>query len=184
MIDPSSDTFIARLVEAVKDSRILLLLHFRPEYYRDWMTRSIYRNLPLAALDSAGARELLDDLLGQDPSVQDLAPKLVSRALGNPFFIEELIRSLVEAGNLAGQPGTYRLLKPVKTQTLPRTVQTVLAARIDHLGDAAKQVLQTASVMKRFIPTARMNSPDWWRIIGKRPKIHSKPPAGMAVPLV
>jgi class 3 adenylate cyclase/tetratricopeptide (TPR) repeat protein len=146
-IDPSSDTFIARLVDAVKDSQTLLLLNFRPEYYRDWMTRSIFRNLPLAILDSAGARELLDDLLGHDPSLQDLAPKLVSRALGNPFFIEELIRSLVEAGNLAGQPGAYRLVKPVKTQTLPRTVQTVLAARIDRLGQAAKQVLQTASVI-------------------------------------
>ncbi|MCK5481662.1 MAG: AAA family ATPase, partial [Gammaproteobacteria bacterium] len=146
-IDPSSDTFLARLVDAVKDSRTLLLLIFRPEYYRDWMNRSIYRNLPLAALDSAGARELLDNLLGHDPSIQDLATKLVSRALGNPFFIEELIRSLVEAGNLAGQHSAYRLVKPVKTNTLPRTVQTVLAARIDRLGEAAKQVLQTASVI-------------------------------------
>jgi len=146
-IDPSSDTFIARLVDAVKNSRTLLLLNFRPEYQRDWMNRSSYRNLPLAALDSTGARELLDDLLGHDPSTQDLATKLVSRALGNPFFIEELIRSLVEAGNLVGQHAAYRLVKPVKTNTLPRTVQTVLAARIDRLGEAAKQVLQTASVI-------------------------------------
>ena len=146
-IDPSSDTFIARLVDAVKDSRTLLLLNFRPEYYRDWMTRSIYRNLSLAALDSTGARQLLDDLLGHDPSIQDLATKLVSRALGNPFFIEELIRSLVEAGNLAGLHSAYRLVTPVKTNTLPRTVQTVLAARIDRLGEAAKEVLQTAAVI-------------------------------------
>jgi adenylate cyclase len=146
-IDPSSDTFIARLVDAVKDSRTLLLLNFRPEYYRDWMNRSIYRNLPLAALDRVGARELLDNLLGHDQSIQDLATKLASRALGNPFFIEELIRSLVEAGNLSGQPGAYRLVKPVKTNTLPRTVQTVLAARIDRLGETAKEVLQTASVI-------------------------------------
>ncbi len=146
-IDSSSDAFIARLVDAVKDTRTLLLLNFRPEYRRDWMNRSVYRNLPLPALNSAGARELLDDLLGNDSSLQDLTQKLVSRALGNPFFIEELIRSLVEAGNLAGQPKAFRLVKPVKTQTLPRTVQAVLAARIDRLGEAAKQVLQTASVI-------------------------------------
>jgi len=146
-IDPSSDSCIARLVDAVEDTRTLLLLNFRPEYRRDWMTRSIYRNLPLPALDSTGARELLDDLLGNDPSTQDLIQKLVSRALGNPFFIEELVRSLVEAGNLAGQHSVYRLVKPVKTQMLPRTVQAVLAARIDRLGETAKQVLQTASVI-------------------------------------
>jgi len=146
-IDPSSDTFIARLVDAVNDSRTLLLLNFRPEYQRDWMTRSTYRSLPLKVLDSAAAREMLEVLLGHDASIKDLASKLVSRALGNPFFIEELIRSLVEAGHLAGQPGAYRMVKPVKTQTLPRTVQTVLAARIDRLGEITKQVLQTAAVI-------------------------------------
>lgn len=146
-VDPSSDLLVARLVDAVKNSRTLLLLNFRPEYHRDWMSRSTYRQLPLKALDSEDSRELLDSLLGQDRSIQNLAPKLVSRALGNPFFIEELVRSLVETGNIAGQPGAYRLVKSVKTQALPRTVQTVLAARIDRLGETAKQVLQTASVI-------------------------------------
>jgi adenylate cyclase len=146
-IDPSSDAFIARLVDAVKDTRTLLLLNFRPEYRRNWMNRSIYRNLPLAALDSVGARQLLDDLIGNDPSIQDLAQKLVSRALGNPFFIEELVRTLVDTGNLAGQHSAYRLAKPITTQTLPRTVQAVLAARIDRLGETAKQVLQMGSVI-------------------------------------
>ena len=146
-IDPSSDIFITRLVDAVEDTRTLLLLNYRPEYHRRWMNRSTYRNLSLSALDGAGARQLLDDLLGNDPSIQDLAQKLVSRALGNPFFIEELVRNLVETGNLAGRHNAYRLAKPVKSQTLPHTVQAVLAARIDRLGDKAKQVLQMASVI-------------------------------------
>jgi predicted ATPase len=98
-------------------------------------------------LDGTGSRQLLDDLLGKDPTIQDLAQKLASRALGNPFFIEELVRNLVENGNLAGQHSAYRLAKPVKTQTLPRTVQAVLAARIDRLGEKTKQVLQMASVI-------------------------------------
>ncbi len=146
-IDPSSDSFITRLVDAVKDTRTLLLLNYRPEYHRHWMNRSIYHNLPLAALDGTGTRQLLEDLLGNDPSIQDLAQKLASRALGNPFFIEELVRNLVETGNLKGQHSAYRLAKPVKTQTLPRTVQALLAARIDRLGEKAKQILQIASVI-------------------------------------
>jgi len=146
-IDPSSDSFIDRLVDAAADTRTLLLMNFRPEYRRDWMNRSIYRRLPLPALDTAAARELLEDLLGGDPSLENLVSRLASRALGNPYFIEELVRSLVESGNLAGQRNAYRLVKPLETQTLPRTVQAVLAARIDRLSDSAKQVLQTASVI-------------------------------------
>ncbi|UCD82472.1 MAG: AAA family ATPase [Desulfobacterales bacterium] len=146
-IDSSSDTFIDRLVDAVSDTRTLLLLNFRPEYRREWMNRSIYRRLPLPALDDAASRELLEDLLGSDPSLENLTPKLASRALGNPYFIEELVRSLVESGNLAGQRSAYRLVKPLKTQTLPRTVQAVLSARIDRLAEPVKQVLQSASVV-------------------------------------
>jgi class 3 adenylate cyclase/tetratricopeptide (TPR) repeat protein len=146
-IDPSSDSFIARLVDAVNDTRTLLLLNFRPEYRREWMNRTIYRRLPIPALDTAASREMLEDLLGSDPSLENLTPRLASRTLGNPYFIEELVRSLVEAGNLAGQRSAYRLVKPLKSQTLPSTVQAVLTARIDRLGESAKQVLQTASVI-------------------------------------
>jgi class 3 adenylate cyclase/tetratricopeptide (TPR) repeat protein len=146
-IDASSDSFITRLVDAVTDTRALLLLNFRSEYRREWMNRSVYRRLPLSALDNAAARELLEDLLGSDPLLENLASSLATRTLGNPYFIEELVRSLVESGNLAGPPRAYRLVKPLKTKTLPRTVQAVLTARIDRLGEAAKRVLQTASVI-------------------------------------
>ena len=146
-IDPASDIFIARLVDAVKDTGTLLLLNFRSEYHRDWMNRSVYRHLPLPALDSAGALELLHDILGDDPSIKDVSRMLVSRTLGNPFFIEELVHSLAESGHLAGRRSSYRLAKPITAQKLPETVQAVLAARIDRLGEAQKQVLQTASVI-------------------------------------
>ena len=146
-IDASSDTFIARLVDAVTDTRTLLLLNFRAEYRREWMNRSIYRRLPLPLLDTAAAGELLADLLGTDPSVEDPAQTIASRALGNPYFIEELVRTLLESGILAGQRGAYRLVKPLKAQTLPHTVQAVLTARIDRLAESAKEVLQTASVI-------------------------------------
>jgi adenylate cyclase len=78
---------------------------------------------------------------------QDLAQKLVARTLGNPFFIEELVRSLTEAGNLGGQPGAYRLARTVNMKKLPSSVRAVLTARIDRLGETIKQVLQTASVI-------------------------------------
>jgi class 3 adenylate cyclase/ribosomal protein L40E len=148
-IDPASDAMIGRIVDAVTDTQATLLLNFRPEYHQGWMKRSSYQNLPLSALNTNASRELINDLLGDHSSLEDFKRNLTSRTLGNPFFIEELVRSLVESGNIAGQRGAYRLVKPAKTQMLPRTVQAVLAARIDRLGDSAKQALQTAAVIGR-----------------------------------
>jgi adenylate cyclase len=146
-IDPASDAFISLLVDAVTDSRIMLLLNFRPEYSRAWMRQSLYRNLPLQTLSDDASHELLRDLLGHDPSVRELARQLSVRTLGNPLFIEELIKSLVESGELVGQRGRYRSVKRMDTPSLPRNVYALLAARIDRLGSSAKLVLQTASVI-------------------------------------
>jgi adenylate cyclase len=165
-IDPTSDAFISLLVAAVSGSQMMLLLNFRPEYSRDWMRQSIYQNFPLPTLSAEASHELLSDLLGHDPSVRDLAEQLRVRALGNPFFIEELIKSLKESGKLAGQRGEYRLVEPADIQILPRNVHAVLAARIDRLGADAKQVLQIASVIgEEFVETvlrrsAQMSGPD------------------------
>jgi adenylate cyclase len=146
-IDPASDAFISLLVGAATGSKIMLLLNFRPEYSKDWMRQSIYQNLPLPTLSDEASHELLSDLLGYDASVRELAEQLSARTLGNPFFIEELVKSLEESGELVGQRGKYRRVKLADTPSLPRNVHSLLAARIDRLGSTAKQVLQTASVI-------------------------------------
>jgi adenylate cyclase len=76
-----------------------------------------------------------------------LGERLFAHTGGNPFFLEEGVRSLVGAGYLEGSPGTYRLARPVDELAIPTTVQAVLAARIDRLAEREKQVLQTASVI-------------------------------------
>ncbi|MBW2414297.1 MAG: AAA family ATPase [Deltaproteobacteria bacterium] len=150
-IDDASDRLLAQLVDALSDAPALLVLNFRPGYRAPWMLRSIYEEIALAPLASDGALELLGELLGDGPDVRTLAPRIVERTGGNPFFLEEVARSLVESGQLAGGQGAYRLTGPLDDLEVPATVQTLLAARIDRLGDAAKQVLQTAAVIgKRF----------------------------------
>ncbi len=123
------------------------MVNFRPEYHARWMQKSYYQQLPLLPLNPEAIAELLTDLLGNDPSLAGLGGLIRERTGGNPFFIEEVVLSLAEAGSLEGSKGAYRLTKPIHAVSIPPTVQAVLAARIDRLPEKEKRVLQTASVI-------------------------------------
>lgn len=151
-IDPASKVFLANHVEASQGGRGMTLLNFRPEYHADWMSGSNYRQVPLAALGDEAIRALLDDLLGPDPSLDGIAELIGERTAGNPFFIEEVVRDLVESGYLTGERGARRLVRPLELDAVPTAVQPLLAARIDRLGAREKSVLQTAAVIGREFP--------------------------------
>ena len=91
-------------------------------------------------------------LLGDDPSLAPLKQLLIARTEGNPFFLEESVRTLVETGVLVGEPGAYRLAQALPTIQVPATVQAVLAARIDRLPPEDKRLLQTAAVIGTEVP--------------------------------
>jgi class 3 adenylate cyclase/tetratricopeptide (TPR) repeat protein len=146
-LDPASDAFVAEYVEAIAKGPGLLLLNFRPEYRADWMNRTWYQQLPLEPLSPDAIRELLGDLLGDDPSVGGLADRIHERTQGNPYFTEEIVRSLVESGALQGMRGRYRLTSPVEALEVPYSVHAVLSARIDRLPEREKQLLQKAAVI-------------------------------------
>jgi predicted ATPase len=124
-----------------------MVVNFRPEYHAAWMQKSYYHQLPLLPLAPEAITELLRDLLGTDPSLAGLGDRIRKRTGGNPFFIEEVVQALAEAGSLAGARGGYRLARPATELALPATVQAVLAARIDRLEERDKHVLQTAAVI-------------------------------------
>jgi len=110
----------------------------------------------LDALSTQHAGELLDMLLGADPGLEPLKELLVKR--GNPFFLEETVRTLVETKVLAGERGRYRLTQSVQTIQVPATVQVMLAARIDRLPSEDKHLLQTASVVGKDVPFALLQA--------------------------
>ncbi len=85
--------------------------------------------------------------MGYDAGLQPLKALLIARTEGNPFFLEESVRALVESRVLTGEPGAYRLEKPLTSLQVPATVQAILAARIDRLAPGEKALLQTASVI-------------------------------------
>jgi class 3 adenylate cyclase/tetratricopeptide (TPR) repeat protein len=145
--DGASLAFVEQFVEAAQGTRGLLVVTFRPEFHAGWMQKSYYQQVPLMPLGSEAIRELLGDLLGTDPSLVGLAEGIQERTAGNPFFIEEVVQSLVESGQLEGTRGAYRLTRQVAEILVPDTVQAVLSARIDRQGEREKQVLQMASVI-------------------------------------
>src|SRR5262245_46979465 len=150
-MDPASHELVRELAAAVRGTRTLLLTNFRPEYRPAWTGGSHYHQLALSPLGAEAARELLDELLGSHGALSELAASILERTGGNPFFTEEVVRALVGAGNLVGEPGAYRLAAPIESLALPPTVQALLASRIDRLGEVAKQVLQAAAVIgKQF----------------------------------
>jgi adenylate cyclase len=155
-LDPGSETFLESMIEQVKGTRALLLMTFRPDYRGAWMRRQGYRRLALAPLGMKASGQLLEELLGRDPSLDGLAEMIRERAAGNPFFIEEAVQALAEEGALVGERGAYRLSREISELTIPPTVQSVLAARIDRLPEREKTALQTASVFGREFSAAAL----------------------------
>jgi class 3 adenylate cyclase/tetratricopeptide (TPR) repeat protein len=149
-IDAETQALLDSVVESLPTARVLLLVNYRPEYQHGWGRKTYYSQLRLDALPPESAGELLTALLGDGPGLEPLKRLLVRR--GNPFFIEESIRTLVETGTLAGERGTYRLTRPIQAIEVPATVQVILAARIDRLPADDKQLLQTASVIGKDVP--------------------------------
>jgi class 3 adenylate cyclase/tetratricopeptide (TPR) repeat protein len=149
-IDAETQALLDSLVESLPPARVLLLVNYRPEYQHGWGRKTYYSQLRLDALPPESAGELLSALLGDDPGLEPLKRLLVRR--GNPLFIEESIRTLVETGALTGERGAYRLARAIQAIEVPATVQVILAARIDRLLADDKQLLQTASVIGKDVP--------------------------------
>jgi class 3 adenylate cyclase len=112
-IDPASEAFLANQIEAIRGTRSITIVNFRPEYHAPWMSKSYYRQIALAPLGPEATQQLLAGLLGSHPSLAGLDELIRERTAGNPFFIEEVVQSLVEAGDLDGEPGAYRLVRMV-----------------------------------------------------------------------
>jgi|RhiMetdeSRZDD1v2_1073273.scaffolds.fasta_scaffold00126_26 adenylate cyclase len=151
-IDTASAEFVEALVDAVPDTTALLVLNFRPDFVAPWMQRSHYRQIGLGLLDPSTIDQLLRSLVGADPSLALICRNIAERARGNPFFLEELVHSLVERGDFKGDHGAYRVESGIGEIPLPSTVEAVLAARIDRLNERARNILQNASVIGREVP--------------------------------
>lgn len=157
-IDSETQTLLDNLVESVPASRLLLLVNYRPEYEHRWSNKSYYTQLGLEPLPPETAEELLTTLLGSDKSLDPLKRILIERTEGNPFFLEESVRSLAETEVLTGEKGCYRTTTPGDAVQIPSTVHAVLAARLDRLPKAERRLLSTAAVIGKTVPFALLQA--------------------------
>jgi class 3 adenylate cyclase/tetratricopeptide (TPR) repeat protein len=157
-LDQASEEFVATLVDAVTSTKTVLVVNCRPAYSAPWMRLPHYQQIELAELNPTDTDRLVDELVGRRPELSGIRHRIVERSGGNPFFTEELIRSLVEHLALVGEPGDYRLGIAGGPDVLPPTVQAVIGARIDRLKPAERDLLQRASIIGKEFQLAILQS--------------------------
>jgi hypothetical protein len=145
-IDGETQALLNMMADSIGTARILLLVNYRPEYQHQWGSRTYYTQLRLDPLRRDSAEEMLQALLGDSAGLDALERLIVERTEGNPFFMEETVQVLVDEGALV-RNGAAKLTRPLGELRIPPTVQAILAARIDHLPPAGKDLLQTLAVI-------------------------------------
>lgn len=147
--DRASLLALRSLIERAPQERLLVILVSRPETLdtNDWSVRAERFQLLLRPLDRAASRTLLAQVVGDGVLPDELECAILDRAAGNPFFLEELVRALIDSGVLVGPPGARRLVGTPTGTTIPPTLRGLVAARIDRLAEADRARLLQAAVL-------------------------------------
>ena len=146
-IDTVSESMLADFLTVIARTPSTVLITSRPEYEGALTRVHGAQTIALAALADSDTAALLGELLGSDPSVDELAAIIAERAAGNPFFAEEMVRELAQRGVLAGERGGYVCRADVTEVSVPATVQATIEARIDRLSAPARKTVTAASVI-------------------------------------
>jgi tetratricopeptide (TPR) repeat protein len=151
-LDSESQTLLEGLADGLPAAPVLLLVTYRPEYRHRWGGSGFYTQLRVDPLRVASAHEFVRSLVGEHTLLGEMPTRLVEWTGGNPLFLEETVRSLAETGTLVGERGAYRLAGPMTSLQIPRSVEEVLAERIDRLGEDERILLQSSAVIGRDVP--------------------------------
>jgi len=148
-MDKSSEEVLKFLLESISGARILLIFTYRPEFVHTWGGRSYHNQVNLNRLSNRESLAMAIDLLRTEDIEKELEELILEKTEGVPFFIEEFIKSLKELQIIERRDNSCCLAKDFQDMAIPATIQDVIMARVDSLPDAAKEVLQTGSVIER-----------------------------------
>jgi adenylate cyclase len=152
-IDEVSESMFSDFLGVIPHTHSVVLMTYRPEYRGALAQVTGAQTISLAPLSDSETTTLLDELLGSDPSVEAITSLIARRAVGNPFFAQEMVRELAERGVLEGDRGGYTCRTDVADVSVPATLQATIAARIDRLDPGAKKAINAAAVIgSRFTP--------------------------------
>jgi class 3 adenylate cyclase/tetratricopeptide (TPR) repeat protein len=150
-IDRVSTEFLSYLIETVAENSILLLLTHRPDWHAPFGVRPYFTDIPLNSLTAEQSAQVAEAIVGEARLPSDLQSLIHRKTEGNPFFVEEVMKSLVEVGAIRASNGksSYELARPLEDIFVPDTIQDVIMARLDRLPSEPKKALQTAAVIGR-----------------------------------
>jgi tetratricopeptide (TPR) repeat protein len=146
-IDSASEEFLAHLVGGLPGHRVLLALTTRPGYAAPWLAPPLAETVTLQGLDVGDVRGMVRTLLAAEEVSEQLFKILAEKSAGNPLYVEEILRQLLETNGIVVESGEARLSRP--DVTVPATIHDIIAARIDRIADPLKQTLQGAAVVGR-----------------------------------
>ncbi len=146
-MDEASESMVAEFLTVIPQTYSIVLVTYRPDYRGALRGVRGAQSIALGPLSDAETSALIAELLGPDPSVAQIAEIIATRAAGNPFFAEEIIRELAERRVLVGERGSYACTAEADDAIVPATLQATIGPRIDRLSPAAKQTLSAAAVI-------------------------------------
>jgi class 3 adenylate cyclase/tetratricopeptide (TPR) repeat protein len=148
-MDSSSEEYLTSLMDAVASARVLLVLTYRIGYAPPFGSRSFYTTLTLHALSADDTLTMAGGVLGSTDFPRELREALTAKAEGVPLYVEEVTKTLLDVGVLRRENGGYRLVRRLEEASIPDTIQGIIMARLDRLGEDGKRTVQLASVIGR-----------------------------------
>ena len=155
--DKATEEYLALIADSLPTSRVLVILTYRTGYTHPFGDRSYQTRLVPGALSNEDSVAMARAMLVSERLPDDLQSLLVRKAEGNPFFVEEVVRSLREADSIRRVGEGYAATKRLQDIVVPDTIQGVIAARIDRLPEQSKRALQVASVIGREFSRALLD---------------------------
>lgn len=153
-LDEASEELVATLVEAATGTQTMVVLNYRPSYRLPWAQLENFEKIDLGQLSAGQTAHLVRTLIGPRAELHDICQLVAARSGGNPFFAEELVRSLVDSGYLIEGADLHAEGLAEIERALPATVQAVIGARLDRLGEPEKTLLQMCAIIGKEIPLA------------------------------
>jgi class 3 adenylate cyclase/tetratricopeptide (TPR) repeat protein len=148
-VDKTSEEFLDYFINWVPQAKVMMVLLHRPDYTHKWGSKSFFNRIGVDQLTLQSSAKLVKAILVDGDVAPEIKDLILSRAAGNPFFMEELTHSLLENGSIQKRDMQYILTRDISTKAIPETVHGIIAARIDRLEENLKKIIQVASVIGR-----------------------------------